>query len=40
MIRLGTDVAELGMTMCSAPHRPDLICLEMTKQQEDAIQPD
>lgn len=37
MIRLGNDLAELGMTLCSYPHRPDILC---AMEKENAVQPD
>lgn len=31
LIQLGEDMNELGMTLSSYPHRPNLICLMQTK---------
>jgi len=32
MIQLGKDMAELGMTLSSYPHRPDLLCAMQRKE--------
>ena len=32
MIQLGEDMAELGMTLSSYPHRPDLLCIMQRKE--------
>lgn len=33
MIQLGNDIAELGMTLSSYPHRPDLLCVSQQREK-------
>jgi hypothetical protein len=35
MIQLGADIAELGMTLSSYPHRPDLLCIMQKSEASD-----
>lgn len=37
MIELGNDLLELGMTLSSYPHRPDLLC---AMQRNTDVRPD